>query len=149
MAGLSRLERAVGDGVLEMGIVVDQRYAKFQHERQDLIHPTGGQDHYLTNPLYARAEGIMSRLARVAITPTGSALRDQMRHEVEGWVGASVAVTPRWLGDLPGSHAPYVTDSGENVYRRRPVRPRLSDEVLRLKNRHNVHPSRRNRRGRR
>lgn len=141
LARTERLDRAVGRGKLVMGITVDQRYAKYQHERTDLIHWAGGNDHYLTGPLYERMADMMTGLARAAITPQGSDLIARARREVEGWAAASAAQTPRWFVDLARSHAPWITDDGRTVYRRPPQVPRLTDDELRTKNRA-PHPSR-------
>lgn len=141
MASLERLERAVGDGDLSMSITMNQRYAKFQHERMDLKHPHGGKHHFLTDPLFDHVRQILGALAMAAVTARGSALRAAMVHQVEAWAVRSVAQTPIWWGDLPNSHAPEVVDDGEIVYRRPPKARRLTDEELKLKNRWHPHPS--------
>lgn len=145
LAGLRRLDEAVGRGTLELGIVVNQRYAKYQHERRDLAHPQGGKSHYLVDPLYERAGSMLGALAREAITPEGSNLTGEARDQVEKWVHRSRIESPKWFGDLANSHAPYVTDGAETVYERRPKARRLTDDELTLKNRWKVHPSRRKR----
>lgn len=140
MASLERLERAVGDGDLSMSITMNQRYAKYQHERMDLFHPHGGKDHYLTDPLFDHVRQIMGALARAAITSRGSNLRVEMVEQVEAWVARSRVQTPIWWGDLPNSHAPTVVDDGARVYARPPKARRLTDEELKHKNRW-PHPS--------
>lgn len=132
---IDHLADAVGHGVLETGITMNQRYARYQHEDPTLAHPQGGKDHFLTDPLYARSGQMVGALADAAITRDGSRLTEEATVQAEEWAAASVAQTPKEWGDLANSHAPYVLDNGEAAYERPPKARRLTDAELALKSR--------------
>lgn len=127
------LARAVGDGVLQAKITVDQRYAEIQHEHTGYRHAPGRTHHYLSKPLLDRSDEWMSRLAQAAVTAQGSALRREMRELVEDWTRASEQITPIDENDLPRSHARTVTDDGAPVYVRPAAQRRLTEAELEAK----------------
>jgi hypothetical protein len=128
-----QLARAVGDGMLQAEITVDQLYAADQHENTSYRHAPGRTSHYLSKPLLGRADEWMTRLARAAITETGSALRREMREIVEDWTRASEQITPIDENDLPRSHARTVTDDGAPIYVRPAAQRRLTEAELAAK----------------
>lgn len=122
----------VGGGVLEVKVVVDQPYAKYQHERTDLRHPAGGGAKYLERALYGTVTRNMNTL-RAAV------LRGDLR-EASVRVGELIASksfdnAPWEFGDLKASHEVRVKDGG-SIYRVVPPnRKRLSKYELRIKSR--------------
>lgn len=125
---ISELSELVGGGDLVGKVVVDQVYAKYQHERLDLKHPSGGQVKYLEDPLYAKADSYLSDIADVVLE--GGAA-NAMTQAMEDLAGAVEKAAPVDLGNLRESGAPSVTDDGSVHYDRPPVQRRLTEAELR------------------
>lgn len=130
-ARMEALSDHVGHGVLSMGVLVDQAYAKYQELRDDLDHPGGGQAHALQQSLYQQVNLIMQDLAGEMLEPAG--LRAAGRAVAERIAGKYYELAPFEFGDLKASPSPTVTDDGEVVYHRPPGVHRLSRDELREK----------------
>ena len=122
----------VGGGKLEIKVVVDQPYAKFQHERTDLRHPAGGGAKYLERALYGT-------ITRNMNTMRASVLRGDLR-DAGVRVGQLIAEksygnAPFEFGDLKASHAVRVKDAGAMYRIIPPNKGRLSKYELRIKSR--------------
>lgn len=61
--GIRLLRQRTGGARVKARVVVDQVYAKFQHESLDLRHPNGGRAKYLEGPLF---EGYPASMAEFA-----------------------------------------------------------------------------------
>ena len=127
---ITTLDQRVGDTKLTGSVVVDQRYAKYQHERLDLRHPRGGKAKYLADPLYQLHRPILMMIGRevLSVGPVPPMIRG-----VE-WISKEVGVqAPIDENDLRRSGNPRVFDELGSHYDRKPTRPRLSPQELRLK----------------
>jgi hypothetical protein len=127
------LRRMVGSGQRVTGsVVVDQRYAQYQHERLDLHHPRGGRAKYLEGPLY---DGYRTYLGWYA----AEVLRDGGIKAIEramGHLSDQVEVSaPREFEDLMRSGHPVVKVGPKTVYDRPPHVSRLNADQLRGKSR--------------
>lgn len=130
--GCNRLLKIVGDKELEGKLVVDQIYAKFQHESLDLHHSSGGAK-FLTKALLSEYRSVFRGLARDAYRPLG--LNSAMAAGMERVNKAMSKNAPRLYQDLRNSGAPSVKDRGRFVYKRPPVVKRLSKSQLKAKDR--------------
>lgn len=115
------------------GVEVNQVYAHYQHEHPEFHHPGGGQAFYLSEPLFAKIDSYMDRLARGLITERGSSLRQAMIEDMEDLSREVYNRAPWEFGDLRASGHPTVAEDGELVYDRPPNVHRLSEEELRIK----------------
>lgn len=115
------LSRRIGDGVLTGQVVINQRYAAYQHVHQDLRHPRGGQANYLTAPLLAEYRDYMNNLARGLLS---GELNTQMARSMESLSDQVAVLAPLETGRLRGSANPRVLDQGAVVYDRPPLEPR-------------------------
>lgn len=131
--GLDQFLDELGEGDLVGRVVVDQVYAKYQHERADLKHPDGGEPFYLRNGLFEPVERWVAELGDHLVTPEGPRLRDGMQHVAEGISDEVYKRAPFEFGDLRGSGHPTVEDDGAVVYDRPPNVARLSDSDLEAK----------------
>ena len=131
-ARISELRARVGRGPLVGTVVVDQVYAKFQHEDLTLKHPRGGQARYLGQPLLDNRNDYLERIAKTMLEDGGV---DGMRSAVEDLAGEGGVMThaPVLWGDLRRSGHPMVTSDGHPVYDRAPLARRLSEEELAAK----------------
>ena len=129
---IGRLMRKVGNGDLTASVVVDQVYAKYQHESLDLRHPNGGQAKYLWEPMFNNRNQYMAKLARNVLRGN---LTRAMIDNAEDIVVGVIENAPVELADLHQSGAPTVTDNRSVVYQRPPVRPRLTPAELAAKSR--------------
>lgn len=120
----------VGSGKLEMTVVVDQPYAKFQHERTDLRHPGGGGAKYLERALFGTVTRNMQTLRAAVLRGD---LRDAMVTAGERVALQSFENAPFEFGDLKASHAIRVKDGGRMYMDRPPARKRLTKQELRAK----------------
>jgi hypothetical protein len=138
--GTRELAERIGSGDLVGIVEVDQVYAAVQHEgywetgpnagKVIRNHPQGGQAKYLEEPLFANAERYMERLAENVLEGSlARAMADNMEH----LAGEVFDKAPREFEDLRRSAHPIVTDDGETVYDRLPLRPRLSRAALKEK----------------
>lgn len=130
---MRELEDAVGAGRLTGSVTVDQVYAHMQHEALDFKHPEGGQAKYLEQPLYDNAHDYVQRLAKDAVTDTGSQLVDAMRENMEHLSLQVFENAPFEFGDLKASGHPTVKDGEVTAYDRPPNVHRLTDSELRAK----------------
>lgn len=124
------LSRQVGDGHLTGHVVVDQVYAKYQHEGLDLKHPRGGHALYLTEPLFTNRNDYFEDLARTALDDGG---KSGMISAMEHLAGEVADQAPVLWGDLRRSGHPFVDDNGVRMYDRAPLARRLTEEELRAK----------------
>jgi hypothetical protein len=131
-ARMDELIEAVGDGALTGSVVVDQVYAKYQHERMDLRHPKGGQAKYLSGPLLENYRAYISRLAQNVLH---GSLTGAMERNVEALSREVFDKAPRDFWDLRESAHPSVLNAGMPVYDRAPVVHRLTPGQLRVKDR--------------
>jgi hypothetical protein len=117
---------------LQGSVTVDQRYAHFQHERTDLMHPRGGGPFYLQKPLMDNYRDYLSDYARTVLRDGGQpAMKRSMEHLAD-----QVEITaPREWGDLMRSGHPKVTLGERVVYDRPPKAARLTAEELKAKSR--------------
>jgi hypothetical protein len=126
--GWRRVRDQVGAGWLTGKLVVDQVYAKYQHERMDLTHPRGGGPKYLEAPLYANHGDYLRRVAQSFLT--GDPVRT-MADCMESLNTAMGAAAPVELTNLRRSGSPRVFDNGRTVYYRPPWQRRMSEQELR------------------
>lgn len=125
------LGQRVGYGPLVGTIRRSQVYAKYQHERPDLVHPTGGQWKYQEAALYALHKAALARVAASVLAPTGptGGMDDAMKL-IEGM---AYALTPKESGALAGSAHLQVRDGGRVVRNHPPEVPRLTEAQLRAR----------------
>lgn len=131
--GLRRLAKIVGDKNLEGKVVVDQIYAKYQHESLDLKHPHGGGGKFLTKALFQNYRSAMRGMARDAYRPYG--LNSAMIVGMEKVAKGVYQNAPHEFNDLRNSAAPSVKDRGRFIYNRPPVVKRLTQSQLKAKDR--------------
>lgn len=124
------LSEFVGDGELTGELIVDQVYAKIQHENLAYDHENGGQAKYLETPLYLSVDEYMSILAASLLT---DGIRIGMAQCMEDLASKVEVFAPVEFGDLRRSGHPLVYDKGELVYDRPPHQHRLSEAELRAK----------------
>lgn len=129
---INELRGIVGTGKLEGKVVVDQVYAKFQHESLDLKHPAGGAK-FLTRALLQNYRSVMRGLSRDAYKRFG--LQTAMASGMERVSKGVYDNAPREFQDLRNSAAPSVKDRGRFVYKRPPAVPRLTNSQLKAKDR--------------
>lgn len=127
---ITQLITQVGGGKLVGSVRVDQVYAKYQHERLDLKHPSGGGAKYLERPLYDESRGIMADLARNVLHGDLVAVMASGMEKVSRGVFEHA---PFEFGDLKASGHPRVKDGGVIAYDRQPMRRRLTKTELRAK----------------
>lgn len=126
--GVRRVREQVGSGWLTGKLVVDQIYAKYQHERLDLMHPHGGGAKYLEKPLNANHSDYWQRIAASVLDGD---LARTMGDCMESLNTAMSAAAPIDVNNLRRSGNPKVFDNGREVYNRPPWQRRLSEEELR------------------
>lgn len=120
----------VGNGDLEMKLVVDQPYAFWVEVRDELQHPRG-QSRYVETTMMAGADGWMATLAAGAY----HGLRLAAIEVSEEMVADAANRTPVEFADLIRSGAPTVTDDGAVVYARPAAQRRLSEAEVKAKKR--------------
>jgi hypothetical protein len=135
MAGdfLARMDELIekhDGGTLVGSVVVDQVYARYQHERMDLRHPAGGQAKFLSGPLLEKASGYLNSLSRAVLngSMTETMARCMESLSLQVWEKA-----PRDFWDLRQSGNPRVFEGHTEVYNRAPIVPRLTEAQLREK----------------
>ena len=129
-AKMNQLDAMVGHGEVEGKVIVDQVYAKYQHERLDLRHPGGGGPKYLGGPLLIQFREYYDRIADHVLDAGPVA---PMIANVEDLSLQVFENAPFEFGDLRASGHPVVKDNGAVVYDRAPNCHRLSREELRAK----------------
>lgn len=70
-ARMDELSRKVGEGFCVGKVIVDQVYAKYQHEDLSLKHPRGGQARYLAHPLFLNRYAYLSEVASTCLDDGG------------------------------------------------------------------------------
>jgi hypothetical protein len=126
-AGADKVRDRVGKGPLKGKLIVDQVYARYQHERLDLKHPRGGYPKYLWLSLVIGKDAMLQKLAK-SVLEVGPA--DGMRQAMEDQDGRLARYAPVWLNNLRNSGNPQVWDNGSKVYDRPARQPRLTREQL-------------------
>lgn len=129
MARTAMLMDNIGGGKLIGSIVLDQVYARYQHERLDLKHFHGGGPKYLTRALTEGAEPALASLARSVLRGDLSIV---MSRQMENIARRIPALAPTEFGDLDKSAHVKVIDRGAIVYDR-PGKPRLSEAQIEAK----------------
>jgi hypothetical protein len=130
-ARMDELIASVGDGELTASVVVDQVYAKYQHERMDLKHPQGGQAKYLSAPLLAKARDYLGQIADNVLH---GSLQGAMELVAEDLATKQVFDhAPREFHDLRQSGHPRVLNGDMIVYDRAPLVHRLTASELKAK----------------
>lgn len=124
----------VGSGVLVGRVVVDQVYAKYQHERLDLQHPRGGHAKYLERPLFDNSGTYLRRIADSVLSDGGKEGMIKSMEDLAGDGGVATEAPVLW-GDLRRSGHPIVEDDERPIYDRPPLSRRLTEEELRAKGR--------------
>jgi hypothetical protein len=127
---IDELKAMVGTGDLVGKVVVDQAYARYQHEGLDLRHPRGGQALYLSQPLLDNHARYLQAYADHLLEDGGeSSLAESMEDLAEE--GGVATRAPVLYANLRASGHPSVTSDGITVYDRPPRQHRLSEEELR------------------
>ena len=120
------------EGHIRARVVVDQRYAHFQHEHLEFQHPRGGHAKFLERPLMDNYRDYLADYA-------GSVLHDggqvAMRRSAEHLSDQVEVQAPREWGDLLKSGHPQVHLGQREIYDRPPKVHRLTKEELRIKSR--------------
>lgn len=122
------LARRVGYGDLEGHVVVDQVYARLQHEDLTLNHPRGGQAKYLEQPLHTDHGRYLQNIAD-AVLDEGPV--SAMTEAMEDLSGQVERYAPVLFENLRESGHPMVVDGGRTVYDRAPKQRRLTEAELR------------------
>ncbi len=130
-AALARLSEAVGRGRIRGSVVVDQVYARYQHEGLDFQHPRGGQAKYLEQPLYANAPLMLQDIA-ARVLPRGD-VKGAMADAMEDLSGEVFDRAPIEFLDLRASAHPTVRQGGALTYDRPPMQARLTEQQLKAK----------------
>ena len=126
------LSRIVGNGPLLGSVVVDQIYAKYQHEGLDLKHPRGGQAKYLSQPLLDNRDDYLRRVADTILDDGGKKGMESAMEDLSGTGGVATHAPVLW-GDLRRSGHPSVHSDGAMVFDRPPGARRLTEQELRDK----------------
>lgn len=129
---ISELKDRVGHGDLTGSVVVDQVYARYQHEGLDLNHPRGGQAMYLRRPIMDHHEGYLRKIAETVLEDGGKRAMIEAAEDLAE-DGGVARYAPVEFDDLRASGHPTVTSDGETVYDRAPRVARLSEEELKAK----------------
>ena len=132
-ARVTELDKLVGSGPLDMRVVVDQIYARYQHEGLHFRHPRGGRARYLGGPLMEQHRAYLAVLAG-GVT-SGRPLVTYADRVATALAGQVRTQAPIEYNYLRRSAAATVTDRGAVVYHRPADQPRLSEAQLRLRNR--------------
>jgi hypothetical protein len=130
--GWRRALLQVGEGHLIGYLTIDQVYAKYQHERPDLIHPRGGSAYYLRDTFQARYALYLRKIAKAFLHGDPD---EAMAEAMESFDRARIRATPVLYRNLRRSGHPRVYSRGRKVYDRPPAQHRLSREELRAQRR--------------
>jgi hypothetical protein len=126
------LKEIVGDGPLEGTVVVDQIYARYQHEGLDLKHPRGGQAKFLSQPLLDNRDGYLTEIAKTVLEDGGKQGMESAVEDLAGEGGVETHAPVLW-GDLRRSGHPTVRNNGAVVFDRPPAARRLTETELKDK----------------
>lgn len=117
-------------GNLRGEVIVDQVYAKYQHENLALKHPAGGKAKYLWDPVRDDAPKTMQQLANRTLRGDPEVA---MRRAVERWAKGVFEQAPvEGSPDLKNSAHPRVKKGGKIVYDRPPVRGRRTEKEIEM-----------------
>ena len=136
---MKQLGQDIGSGDLKGSVVVDQVYARYQHEGLDLHHPRGGRARFLGAPLMEKAPYYLQHYADAVLDPENEWGRTAIRGDMENLAESDGVSTqaPVDFSNLRASGHPSVTDDGRLYYDRPPRQRRLSEnEIRELKRRH-------------
>jgi hypothetical protein len=123
------------EGRLTGKVIVDQRYAHYQHERTELHHPLGGGPFYLRDPLLESFTRYLQRYADEVLDDGGHRAMADAMEDLAGDGGVAVRA-PHEFDDLRRSGHPSVTLGEDHViYDRPPLQHRLAPWELRIKSR--------------
>lgn len=119
-ARMDVLAEKVGTGFCVGKVVVDQVYAKYQHEDLRLKHPHGGQAKYLTTPLFQNRYAYLTEVARTCLNDGGvRGMAVAMEHLSGGVAHSTTAIRGEGGGGLgalarlpAGGGFPTVGESG-------------------------------------
>lgn len=125
--GAQKLRDHVGKGHLKGKVVVNQVYARYQHERMDLRHPRGGYPKYLWLALTIGKDQMLEDLAK-SVLETGPVAG--MKKAMENQDKKLHRYAPVDFSNLRNSGNPQVYDEGSKVYDRPARQPRLSEAQL-------------------
>lgn len=117
-------------GALRGEVIVDQVYAKYQHENLSLRHPAGGGPKYLWNAVIFDLPRTMRELAKEALWVDPGIT---MTKAVERWSGGVFDRAPLEFGDLKASGHPRVKEGGKVIYDRPPLAKRLTESEIEAK----------------
>lgn len=120
----------VGGGSLVGQIIIDQVYARYQHERH-LHHPRGGRSKFLTTGLTTTGPRAFGTMANQVLR---GSLNIAMARGTENVVKAVRSLEPREFGTMANSATVRVTDRGRVTYYRRGA-PRLTDDQIEARRR--------------
>jgi hypothetical protein len=126
------LSELIGEGDLVGRVVVDQVYARYQHERLDLHHPRGGGPKYLEGPLYEHAAEYMQFVADEMLSNGPQKGVERAVDDLAGSGGVETHAPFEW-GDLSRSGHAMVDSNDQLVYDIPPKQHRLTDAELREK----------------
>lgn len=129
---IDELLAKVGSGDLAATVVVNQVYARWQHDGLDLKHPRGGQALYLQQPLMDNHSRYLADYASQVLEDGGKNTFISAAEDLAG-DGGVASHAPVEFGDLRASGHPTVTDGEEVIYDRPPLAGRLSAEDLKAK----------------
>lgn len=129
---VGRIEELIAsvEGDVVGTVVVDQVYAKYQHEGLNLRHPQGGQAKYLAYPLMMKHAVYAKQLAD-GLLHDGSV--SAMKHVVEDLSDQVFKFAPVEFWDLRRSGHPIVNHDDVIVYDRPPLVARLTAAQLKEK----------------
>lgn len=117
---IDELANKVGSGFCVGKVVVDQIYAKYQHEDLRLRHPRGGQAKYLSTPLFHNRYAYLTEVAKTCLDDGGvRGMAVAMEHLAGGIAHSTTAIRGEGGGGLgalsrlpAGGGFPTVGESG-------------------------------------
>lgn len=126
------IEQVGGSGKLIGILRVDQVYARYQHQRMDLVHPRGGGPLYLTLPFFSNYADYLQQVADAFLDGDP---QNAMADAMEALNTAMADATPILFNNLRRSGRPMVISNGAKVYDRAPWQRRLTKAQLRAQRR--------------
>ena len=97
------LAKQVGGSFCVGKVVVDQVYAKYQHEDMTLRHPRGGQAHYLRTPLFLNRWAYLQKVASTCLNDGGKRGMAIAMEHLAGGVSHSASVIRGETGGALGA----------------------------------------------
>jgi len=114
-------------GKLRGEVVVDQVYARYQHENLALKHTSGGKAKYLWDPVLEDADETLRQLAVRTLRGNPDVA---MIRATERWSRGVAKQAPIDYNRLKTSSHPRVKKGGRLIYDRPPITPRVSEAQL-------------------